>query len=436
MVDVKDEGGQLVNSSRRTMLGFLGLAAAGSALPTAAVAQAPAMGGGAPASRLSGPLRSAGVMTFGPDDVLFVGDITGAAVHAFAFRPTDFQSQKGVELGNYHNFEGRDLVRGVDTKLAALLGTTVDQIVINDMVVHQPTQQILLSVERGRSTNAMPVLAKVDRGEVKLIDLSRVPHSKVTIANEPDPSAMMEFYPQRQFAITDVKYHDGEVFVTGVSNLKFQSTLHRIAYPFMGTAATSTVEIWHPVHGEWESRAPIIRHLIREIDGEPYLFAVFGCTPLVRFPLSSLKDGAHVRGDVIGELGYGSNPIDMMTFTNPMDKKDYLIVTIDVRSASRIAVADMATAPAEPTGTPIDFGPGGLGKTQGLLPINAQHFAILNPQYAVQVARHPKTGYRLDVSTLIVPFFFERHDGESEMNFPDGPDPFDYRPHKGEVTKA
>ncbi|MGI4730945.1 MAG: hypothetical protein ACRYFW_04250 [Janthinobacterium lividum] len=432
MFDFEDNDEQLLSSSRRTLLGFMGLAAAGSAL--AATAQ-PARRTAATGSRMSGPLRSAGAMTFGSDHVLFVADIAGAAVHAFVFRPGDFTSQQGVELGNYHNFEGRDLVRGVDGKLAGLLGTTIDQIVINDMVVHQPSQQILLSVERGRSTDAVPVLARINHGEVELIDLSRVAHTQVTIPNEPDPAAMMEFYPQRQFAITDVKYHDGEIFVTGVSNQKFQSTLHRIAYPFTGKSATATVEIWHPVHAEWETRAPIIRQLIRDVGGEPYLFAVYGCTPLVRFPLSSLKDGAHVRGDVIGELGYGSNPIDMTTFINPMDKKEYLLVTIDVRSASRIAIADMATAPAEPTGVPIDFGPGGLGKTQGLLPISAQHFAILNAQWAVQVARHPKTGHRLDISTLIVPFFFERHDGQSEMNFPDGPDPFEYRTHKQDISR-
>jgi hypothetical protein len=136
------------------------------------------------------------------------------------------------------------------------------------------------------------------------------------------------------------------------------------------------------------------------VQGEPYLFAVYGCTPLVRFPLAALKDGAHVRGDVIGELGYGSNPLDMLTFTDPFDHKEYLLVTIDVRSASRIAVSDLGTTKSELTGGPIDFGPGGLGKTQVLLPIRAEHTAILNPKWAVVIQRHPKTVYRLDISSL------------------------------------
>ena len=196
---------------------------------------------------------------------------------------------------------------------------------------------------------------------------------------------------------------------------------------------TSTVEIWHPVHGEWETRAPIIRHLVKEIQGEPHLFAVYGCTPLVRFPLASLKDGAHVRGDVIGQLGYGANPIDMLAFTNPFDKKEYLLVTIDTRSAAQIAVLDLATAKTEPTGGPIVFAPSGVGRTPGLLPIIAYNFAVLNPKWAIEIHRHSRTGYRLDISTLALPYCFERRDGMAEMNWPNGPDPFHYREHRNEI---
>jgi hypothetical protein len=109
---------------------------------------------------------------------------------------------------------------------------------------------------------------------------------------------------------------------------------------------------------------------------------------------------------VIGELGYGANPLDMLTFTSPADSKDYLLVTIDTRSASQIAVSDLATAPPEPTGGGIDFGPGGLGRTQRALPIKAEHIAILNSKWAVLIWRHPRTTYRLDLSTLALPYFF------------------------------
>jgi hypothetical protein len=410
----------------------LGLALAGSVVRTDG---AQAATDESPAPRSAGPLQSAGVMTFGPDNVLFVGDIAGSAVHAFALREPDLTPQTGVELGNFRNFEGVDLVQGIDVKLAALLGTTYDNIVINDMAVHQPTQQIFLSVERGRGTSVLPAIVKVNHGRLELLKLEHVPQSKVSVPNEPDKNARLEFEPQQVYAITDVKYYDGEVFVTGISNQRFASTLYRIPYPFSGKKATTTVEIWHPVHGEFETRAPIIRQLILDIGGEPHLFGVYGCTPLVRFPLAALKDGAHVRGDTIGELGYGSNPVDMLTFNNPFDHKDYLLVTIDVRGGMQLGIADLATAPAGPTGGPIDFGPGGLGKTQRELPIRAEHMAMLNRRWAAVIWRHPKTAHRLDLGTLMSPYFFDRRLGMSEMNWPDGPDPFEYRAHRNKIDR-
>ena len=56
---------------------------------------------GSHAPRSAGPLHSAGAMTFGPGNVLFVGDIAGSAVHAFALREQDLTPQTGVELGNF-----------------------------------------------------------------------------------------------------------------------------------------------------------------------------------------------------------------------------------------------------------------------------------------------------------------------------------------------
>jgi hypothetical protein len=424
-----DESVSVVHS-RREVLRFAAATAFGLAMPGTLSA---ASGTAAPSGGVSGPLMSAGALAFGPGSVLFVGDIKGARIHAFALREPDLTPQTGVELGNFHNFEGRDEVLGLDEKLAGLFGTTVDKIVINDMAVHQPTEQIFISVERGRGPDAIPAIVKVNHGQLEVLDLDSIPHSHTPIPNEPDSRAMLEFDPQQMYAITDIEFYNGEIFVSGITNQRFASTLHRIPYPFNSGMSTCTVEIWHPVHGEFETRAPIIRHVIRELNGEPYLFAVYGCTPLVRFPLSALKDGAHVRGDVIGELGYGANPLDMLTFTSPADSKEYLLVTIDTRSASQIAISDLASAPPEPTGGSIDFGPCGLGRTQRYLPINAEHLAILNSKWAVLIWRHPRTTYRLDLSTLALPYFFERKDGMSEMNWPNGPDPFHYREHRTEI---
>jgi hypothetical protein len=242
--------------SRRAVLQMALVSAVGMAISGQALAEEARV---PVAAAVSGPLQSAGALTFGPGNVLFVGDIKGARVHAFDLSDKDITSQTSVTLGNFHNFEGTNLVEGVDHKLAALLGTTSDNIVINDMVVHQPSQQIFLSVERGRGVDAQPAIVKLNRGQMEVLELDPIPHTMALIPNEPSNEASLEFNKQRVFAITDVKFYKGEVFVTGISNQRFASTLHRIAYPFLGPGSTTTVEIWHPVHGEYETRAPIIR---------------------------------------------------------------------------------------------------------------------------------------------------------------------------------
>ena len=63
--------------------------------------------------------------------------------------------------------------------------------------------------------------------------------------------------PIRSMTIVDLKFHAGELFVAGVSNQEFSSTLRRIPYPFTGNASETQVEIYHVAHGVYETRAPI-----------------------------------------------------------------------------------------------------------------------------------------------------------------------------------
>ncbi len=146
--------------------------------------------------------------------MLFVGDITAAKIHAFALREADLTPQTGVELGNFHNFEGRDQVVGLNEKLTALFGTTIDKIVVNDIAFITDIKGFLdgctLSLNRDISA-----IEKLTQGKLEVLELDSIPHSQVSIPNEPDSKAMLEFDPQRMYAITDVKYYNGELFVLG-----------------------------------------------------------------------------------------------------------------------------------------------------------------------------------------------------------------------------
>ena len=95
-------------------------------------------------------LQSAGPLAFGPDGVLFVGDSMGAAVFALATEDTASSSPGRVDIS------------GINEKVAALLGTSADQILINDVAVNPASKKVYLSVSRGRGPDATPLIVRVD----------------------------------------------------------------------------------------------------------------------------------------------------------------------------------------------------------------------------------------------------------------------------------
>ena len=77
---------------------------------------------------------SAGALAFGPDGILFVGDSVGGAVVAI-----DTGDRKAAASAAKIN------VQGVDEKIAALVGVTPDQIMINDVKVNPISKNVYLS---------------------------------------------------------------------------------------------------------------------------------------------------------------------------------------------------------------------------------------------------------------------------------------------------
>lgn len=371
-------------------------------------------------------MTSAGALAFDDADVLFIGDSKAGRVHAFALPESAFDDQSAVSLGRASTFEGRTLIAELDHNIASLMGIATDQIEINDLAVHPSTRQIFLSVHRGLGPDAVPVIFKVDDGRLEEVDLSTAEHSMINIGSVPDAETLEFGQPQNQFAITDIDFHGGEIFVSGISNETFASKLRRIAYPFDAEVSTTSIEIWHAVHAQFETRAPIITQDIQILDGVPTLIAVYACTPLVRIPIAELQDGAQIRGEMIGELGFGNTPIDIITYANASDGRDYVLVTNTNRSATRIVLDDIATVEPMPIHAPNNFGPAGID--QFSMPVtDALHLDVVDDGWVVTVRRNPHDVSQIDLHTLPLPFFFDRSDHIVEMNWPGAPDPFGYR---------
>src|SRR6185369_15785887 len=81
-------------------------------------------------------LKSAGALTFGPDGVLFVGDSIDGAVVAL-----DIADRTPVRTAAFN-------VEAVDQKIAALVGVTPDQIMVNDVAVNPISKNVYVSASR------------------------------------------------------------------------------------------------------------------------------------------------------------------------------------------------------------------------------------------------------------------------------------------------
>jgi hypothetical protein len=270
-------------------------------------------------------LKSAGQLAFGPEGVLFVGDSQGAAIFAIGVGPAS-----GGKSG------GEFKVEGVDAKLAALLGTTAGDILINDMAVQPGSSTVFLSAARGRGPDAEPVIATVNStGKVALLPLDNVAYAKVTLTNVPGVEDKDRRGNSRRLeAITDMHYVDGKVFVAGLSNEDFTSRMRAISFPFAEADKGADIGIWHGAHGQHETQSPVRTFTPFNIGGEPHLLAAYTCTPLVTVPVSALKAGAKVEGKTVAELGNRNRPLDIVSYQK--DGRTFLLLANSDRGVMKI----------------------------------------------------------------------------------------------------
>jgi hypothetical protein len=282
-------------------------------------------------------LKSAGNLTFGPDGIIFVGDSKGAAVFAI-----DTGAAKGKAAGVTLD------VAGVGDRVAKALNVSAKDVKVNDLAVNPATGQTFLAVTKGSGSDATPALVRVDaKGAFSEVTLSKVAFSKVDLPNVPADKAIPSRRGPRNSrddAITDLAYVDGRVIVSGLtasSEGRTGSTVREIAFPFAKADHGSRIEIFHAAHGRVEDGSAIRTFVPFNINGEPTLLAGYVCTPLVKFPLSSLKAGGKTVGTTVAELGNHNRPLDMIVYEK--DGKDFLLMANSARGVMKISTEDIAT---------------------------------------------------------------------------------------------
>jgi hypothetical protein len=268
-------------------------------------------------------LQSAGALAFGPNGMLFVGDNLGGSVVAIDTQDTK-KASGPVQIN----------VTGLDQKIAALVGVTPDQVVVNDMKVNPISKNVYLSASRGKGPDAQPLIVRVDAsGAITNVSLDNAKHESVSLADA--PAATTGRQNPRMLTITQISYVNGNVIVAGLSNEEWSSSLRSIPFPFKGTAEdTTTLQIWHASHGRYETAAPIRTFVPYTISGKQYILAAYTCTPLVKIPLSDLQAGAKVKGVTIADLGSGNQPMDMIPYQK--DGHSYILIANTSRGVMKL----------------------------------------------------------------------------------------------------
>ena len=277
-------------------------------------------------------LTSIGTMTFGADDVLFAADPQDATIYAMTLGASASGGAAGTKS-----------IAQLDEQIAALLGTTKTDIIVADLAVHPRTHNAFVSVMRGQGADAKPVLLRIDgAGAIQIVDFAKVTATRVALPNAPSATPQGQRGSPRAQSITDMAFAGGRLYIAGLSNEEFSSKLRSVPYPFVAADNGASVEIFHGSHGQLETRSPVYAFVPYQIDRTPYLIGAYLCTPLVKFPVSSLVPGSKVRGTTIAELGAGNRPIDMVLYSK--DGKEFLLMSNTSRGVMKIPTTEFASA--------------------------------------------------------------------------------------------
>jgi len=363
-----------------------------------------------PTSMVETSFESITVLAFDDDGTLFIGDSGTGKVHAVT--PTAVDNPTAEQGYN---------LRDIDTKLAELLGTTTSEIRVRDLAVHPTSKEAYLAVGRVTQDDYGSAIVIINQaGEARLLDPELTGETlEVPFA----PTEDFFFYrdvPSRDLTFTDLEVHEGQLYIAGMSNADFASSLWASPIPFDGEASTTTVEIYHGVHGQQETRAPIRTMKVVDIAGEDYMLAAYTCTPLVVFPLSEIQDGAHITGKTIGELGFGNTPGDILAFDGQdMEQNPFPLVFIQNKNQSPQVIAMQAVSEAaagEGITTPLGISTVDLGASSMPM-INILQIDDQDPGRLLALRRDAEQG-DLELVSYLKNVYFRLSDFQSEYEIP------------------
>jgi hypothetical protein len=270
-------------------------------------------------------LKTAAKLAFDDAGTLYIADWKAARVYAVQVPPAS-----GAPAGPFN-------LQDVQKSIASALKVKEPALRFEDLAVQPGTGIAYVAVTAGGT----PAVVSIDAaGKVRRLPTDRL-QSFAAITDA--PSSAETFWrdlPAPALTVTDMKAHGGKLYLAGLSNRNFASALRVFDLPLNGKGSTATVEMYHPVHNQIETRAPIRAMTFATVDGVPSMVAAYTCTPLVLIPLDAIQDGAHIVGKTIGEMGWGSAPVGMVSYK--LGDQEMVLLANSSRSADLMSVSDIA----------------------------------------------------------------------------------------------
>lgn len=248
-------------------------------------------------------LKSINVIEFAPEGVLLIGD--GASSQIVAIQTRDITPVTLPE----------STIENIAAKLAASMGTKPEGIEIIDLAVNPASGRIYFAV-RHQADRKYILLTLDGTGEIDEFSLKDVTYARLPLSTGTSAKVSV---------VTDVAWADDRIVAAGRSNESFSSKIFSIDAPLSHEATSSSysAKTYHVSHRRWETKAPMSVVLPLRENGKTWIVGAFSCTPIVKYPLDSLKQGALVTGVSVIELGSGNRPLDMLLYEK--DGKQYVL---------------------------------------------------------------------------------------------------------------
>ncbi|MEL6329688.1 MAG: hypothetical protein AAFR38_08510 [Planctomycetota bacterium] len=361
--------------------------------------------------------ESVTAIAFGDDRTLFVGDADGGRV--FAYRLPESEAARASAAFN---------VLGFGARVAERFGVLETEVLYSDVAVHPRSGEAFVALTVIRDGSSEPGVIRIgSSGEISDVALETLESTFVELSATPDDGVTFwRDIPATTFTITDMDYASGSLYVSGLSNGEFASTLRRIPFPFTDRSNTSSIEIYHAVHNQVETRAPIRAMAVTTLGGEETVVAAYTCTPLVTIPTDQLLDGARVRGKTVAELGYGNTPLEVVRFdamSMSGASEPFVLVVNRERAADLIRLADLEEGhEGDGLEVPVQSIKAGV-PTQSTPLAGVVQMADQDPQYLLALQRNLDTG-SLDLVSFRKGAYLRLSNFVSEYNFAD----YEYTP--------